>query len=315
MIRLVIAMTALATAIEASNDLQVLPVNSRTLKRTGGNPQRATNFASWYANNISPDTFTQDSGSSPSGAASNDFELACNNGDLEENLYGSFSQYADCMCDPTTLTISCAYGDPVCESSTYCTQEYYYWSFDGISGQFSNVGRCVLCESGDCVDDTSVYDGYCGFMGFYGLQQPSLCLATFASNGFAAVCNLYTDCQVCTTSEGFYGYAPTAYGSCFTLDDVPSGCFGDPYFHNPFLALQSKDESKSKVLAIVLSIVGFLLFIGIGVGVYYVLHEGVPERCLCKKKHEEAARPNDAAKQLQHDDTEFDTPEELPNSN
>jgi len=289
MIRFFGIIVAAAAMAEAEAEAAHL---DRGLKRTGGNPQRANSFSSWFRKNTSPDTFTPTiAGSSQEASSSNDFMLACNNGELETNLYGEeFGEYADCVCDGNTLTISCAYGEPVCEDN-FCTQEYYLWSFESIFGQFSFMARCLLCESGDCLTDTTVFDGNCDYMGFNGLDQPSTCATSYASLNFSSFCQAYLDCQICKTPGGFYGVAPT-YTGCFSILDG-SECLGDPYYYNPFPELRASVESKSNAGAIVGGIIGVLLFVLIGGGVYYVLHQGIPDRLLCKKRDTQTNQPGE----------------------
>jgi hypothetical protein len=346
---LVAGVTTFSSATVASNDAAddkaaALNIQTqehhRSLKRKG-NPDAAKKFGSWYIENVSPcDYFPGTTACTPSSAPPpppstpttstiTDFQLACNNNGqqqaVEVSLFGEQSgQDAVCICDPVNSLIGCAYGDPV-HDATFSIQEYYAWTFDRITGKFLTVDICHLCEDGACLNgNTAAFDSSCKSMGFFGLQQPSSCAVTFEST-LPNYCQPYLDCAVCVTANGFYGVAPTLTG-CFSVIDG-SACLGAPFLYNPFIALrasamQAEQESRSaaasgsNVGGIVGGVLSVLLFVVIGGGIYYFLHEGVPEKCprlpCCKKKEEGTHYVNRDAKTMSEhpDDTDTDQPDQ-----
>jgi len=159
----------------------------RSLKRSSASAQRRNNFAQAYTEKVSPNTFTTDF--TPD-STSNDFQLACENGDVNENLYGAYADQVDCQCDDSTYMVYCAYLEPVCFGDTadtsFCTAEYFVWAFDTYYGHYIYSSYCSLCESGLCLEDTNIFNGYCAAVAYQALGFPPTCAVGFASDGFAA---------------------------------------------------------------------------------------------------------------------------------
>jgi hypothetical protein len=252
-----------------------------------GNPQAAMDFQQWYDEKFGPETFTLP------GSSITDFELACEDGknasQVALNLFGEeHGPYASCECYSSKTYIECSYGDPMrydangeesyyVAYANYTVQEWYSWTFDRESGQFKTLDRCFWCHDGDCVDNTTVYDSNCGLLGFYGSQEPTGCAVYFSSS--KEYCQ---DCQVCTTKNGYYGYAPNSDDGCFEIGDLT--CNSDPILYNAFIALRAaKQTPYSKFAAIAGSAVSTILFFVIGGSIFYFLLTGHCPRLPCKK--------------------------------
>jgi hypothetical protein len=267
----------------------------RALARGGnnkgkGNPKLAQDFAGFYGENFSPETFTIGSTGT---ATQGDYQLVCDNPEgLEKKLFTEdYGPYATCFCDPLTMAVYCSFGDPQClaDTTSYCAQDYYWWAFSGgaTTAAFHSVTYCKLCVSGDCLSNPTVFDGYCSTILFQdaGMVNPSGgCIATFASEGFAVSdCNI--NCQVCRTRDGWWGIAPSSTLCSWWVYD---GCEGDPFLYDPFVQLRSSQQNNN-IAAIASGVVGVTLFLAIGGGIYYYLYYG---RFPWQKSKEAAGAPS-----------------------
>jgi hypothetical protein len=238
-----------------------------------GDPQAAMDFYDWYNKKF---------GQKIESPSITDFQLACDNGQVEVNLFGDKeAQNAVCTCySAPTPNVKCTYGDPVLYGDadvSYSTQEWYTWVFDQESGQLQVMEYCDWCHDGDCVGNTTVHDSVCGMVGFYGSQEPTGCAMSFESLP-GEYCQ---ECQVCISSEG-YGWAPTSKDVCFTIGD--STCNSYPFISNPFPALLAAKETRGSKFAKKLgSIASTLLFFVIGGTICYFLCTGRCPRLPCKK--------------------------------
>jgi hypothetical protein len=182
------------------------------------------------------------------------------------------------------------------DDGDYCIQEYDYWLFDAYTSQYSALLYCQGCIEGGSDGNTTATPGACAAVDdwclalLYGATAlssgPTSCQIGFASTSFTPSRLPYVDCTVCQAAAGSDGAYGATAPNC-QLTESTAQCFSAPYFSSPSpqLRAQAQQSSNSRstgggvssIGAIVGSVVGVVLFFGIGFGGYYLIRKYLPD--------------------------------------